>query len=438
MLGLRDLGTARLSPPSAPRLRHRGPARPARLGRDGQPRLQAASGPTTRISGTVSCGLFGFGISGIRMNGLPGDPKTDSSGHYHATVPDGWSGTVYPQSTWLHFDPDFRVYTNVTSNRSDDYDTTLPSPVISGTVYGRSNGQPVPGVVMHGLPGTPVTNYHGYYLCQVRYGFSGTATPQLAGYTFSPSSISYHSPGLTTDDQDYTAIADDTVVISGYVLTAAAKAVPGVTLAGFPAATKTDATGYYIALVPKDWSGTVTPQFGAYTFDPPFLPYSNPSENQPDQNYVATPPPVVVTITSCPAPSGTARPSPSSGPSPTGSRRRSTTSNGGPTRPHRALHGQRPELDLSGIDQGAREALHPLPQSPRHGRRSGLHHRRADPHGPVARPPCGGGRNAPACTIPPRLHPADLRLAASGSARVFSLSAGDELVAGPWLDARTE
>lgn len=264
------------------------------------PGLQAASGPTHTISGTVHCGLFGFGISGIRMNGLPGDPKTDSGGNYHATVPDGWSGAVYPQSSWLHFDPDFRVYTNVTSDQSDDYDTTLPSPVISGTIR-TASGQPVPGVAMHGLPGTPVTNYHGYYLCQVRSGFSGTATPQLAGYTFNPPSIAYHNPGATVDGQDYMAIADDTVVLSGYVRTAAAKALPAVVMAGLPAATKTDASGYYIALVPKDWSGTVTPQFGAYTFDPPFLPYSNPAANQPDQSYVATPPPVILTITACPS-----------------------------------------------------------------------------------------------------------------------------------------
>jgi hypothetical protein len=233
------------------------------------------------------------------MNGLPGDPKTDSHGNYHADVPDGWSGAVYPQSNSLHFNPDFRVYTHVTANRDDDYDTTLPSPVISGTIR-TASGQVVPGVTMHGLSGTPVTNYHGYYLCQVRNGFSGTVRPEKDGYTFNPPSISYDDPDTTEDGQNYMAIEDNTVAISGTVRTAAGKAVAGVTMSGLPAATKTNASGYYIAIVPDGWAGTVTPQKTDYTFDPPFLPYSSPTENQPDQSYVATPPPIILTITSCP------------------------------------------------------------------------------------------------------------------------------------------
>jgi len=57
---------------------------------------------------------------------------------------------------------------------------------ISGTItYG---GSPLAGVVMSGLPGdpVPVTNASGFYTAAVDSDWSGTATPTLAGYTFTP------------------------------------------------------------------------------------------------------------------------------------------------------------------------------------------------------------------------------------------------------------
>ncbi|MGA2092467.1 MAG: metallophosphoesterase, partial [Sedimentisphaerales bacterium] len=55
---------------------------------------------------------------------------------------------------------------------------------ITGTVTDGVTG--LAGVTINGLPGSPVTNGSGVYTATVNYGFSGTATPTLAGYTFAP------------------------------------------------------------------------------------------------------------------------------------------------------------------------------------------------------------------------------------------------------------
>ncbi|HUT37392.1 MAG TPA: Calx-beta domain-containing protein, partial [Planctomycetota bacterium] len=158
---------------------------------------------TYTISGRIVCGLFGFGIPGIELNGLPGDPETDSDGYYHATVPAGWSGAAYPQQSLLHFDPPFRVYNNVNANLTSNYKTALPETIISGHVR-TAGGQGIGGVTMNGLHGTPVTNYHGFYLSYEGSSYTGTITPQKTGYTFTPASRNYQSRSSDVDDADFT------------------------------------------------------------------------------------------------------------------------------------------------------------------------------------------------------------------------------------------
>ena len=47
------------------------------------------------------------------MNGLPGNPVTDSNGYYSADVNSGWSGTVTPSKAGYTFSPPNKVYSNV-------------------------------------------------------------------------------------------------------------------------------------------------------------------------------------------------------------------------------------------------------------------------------------------------------------------------------------
>jgi hypothetical protein len=80
-------------------------------------------GPSTtthKISGKVR--KDSSGLSGVSMTGLPGNPKTDSSGEYSMDVEYGWGGTVRPQKTGYSFSPLSITYSNVTSNQTgQDY-----------------------------------------------------------------------------------------------------------------------------------------------------------------------------------------------------------------------------------------------------------------------------------------------------------------------------
>jgi hypothetical protein len=79
---------------------------------------------------------------------------------------------------------------------------------ISGQVTDRGAG--LDGVTLAGLTGSPVTAGGGFYTATVAAGFTGTATPTLAGYTFLPPTASYTNV-MSNQTQDY---ATETFTIS--------------------------------------------------------------------------------------------------------------------------------------------------------------------------------------------------------------------------------
>ena len=158
------------------------------------------------------------------------------------------------------------------------------NPRIAGVV--RVGSTPLPGVVMSGLAGNPVTDSNGAYEVTVAAGWSGTVTPTLAGYTFDPAFRTY---SVLPDDQlaqDYAATLI-TYTISGTV-TVGSTALAGVTMAGLPHSPVTDVSGYYADAVPYGWSGTVTPTHSYYAFDPASLAYANVTSDQTGRNYSAS------------------------------------------------------------------------------------------------------------------------------------------------------
>ncbi|MGC9057307.1 MAG: hypothetical protein ACP5J6_10700 [Candidatus Saccharicenans sp.] len=67
----------------------------------------------------------GAGISGVVMNGLPGNPGTDSNGFYASAVPLGWSGMVTPTKSGYSFSPPSMTYNNVTTDQNTNYTGTV-------------------------------------------------------------------------------------------------------------------------------------------------------------------------------------------------------------------------------------------------------------------------------------------------------------------------
>lgn len=225
------------------------------------------------ISGSV-------GMSGVTMEGLPGDPVSNEKGFYTAIVDYGWSGTVTPVKEGCIFEPPKRTYTKITADQPDDHTTKLLTFTVSGTV--TFDGLPLSDVVINGLLANPVTDKNGYYTGVVNYGWNGAVTPTKRGYTFKPANATYESV-MAPKTQNYTATLL-TCTVSGKI-TCKGLPIAGVVLEGLPGKPVTAKDGRYIATVNYGWSGTVTPIKEGYTFDTARRQYANVIGSQSEQNY---------------------------------------------------------------------------------------------------------------------------------------------------------
>ena len=161
--------------------------------------------PSQSISGRVTT-TESDPVAGVTLTGLPGEPVTNANGEYAATVDYGFIGTATPWKTGYLFQPANRTYINVTSNQlNQDYQATPPNFAISGSVTDQF-GDPVSGVTINGLPGSPVTTAGGNYHVTVPLGFSGTATPSMLGSAFTPTSRSYSYVTSDMPSEDYSAM----------------------------------------------------------------------------------------------------------------------------------------------------------------------------------------------------------------------------------------
>src|SRR5256886_8246920 len=87
-----------------------------------------------------------------------------------------------------------------------------PTYQVSGTVTLSGTGLSGVNFAAAGGGSCTVSDAGGRYACTVAQGWSGTVTPSLSGYSFSPSSRSYSSVAADQGAQDYTATASaDTV-----------------------------------------------------------------------------------------------------------------------------------------------------------------------------------------------------------------------------------
>jgi len=243
------------------------------------------------ISGTIK-DAADKAIEGVTVsfsNG-GGSATTDSKGYYSRKVSYGWSGEATPSKAGYIFSPSSRSYTNIIVNQTNqDYTATLAH-TISGSVK-TAGGQGVEGVTItfDNEGGTTTTDSKGFYSQLVKDGWSGTATPSKAGYTFSPSSRSYFEVSADKTGEDYTA-SILTYKISGTVrLASTSGPLSGVVMNGLPGSPTTNASGYYEAIVNYGWSSTVTPTRERYIFSPSQRTYGNVTSDKTNQDYSAYP-----------------------------------------------------------------------------------------------------------------------------------------------------
>ena len=230
------------------------------------------------------------GIAGAVLSYTDGTAKTataDSSGYYSFFVSTNWSGTVTPALAGYDFSPTSRPYTNVLASQiNQDYITAPIIPNIWGTI--TSGSTPLSGVVLNGLPGTPMTNANGQYTTTVTYGWSGTVTPTLTGYTFSPATQVY--AGVVTGTVTNYAATPVNYTISGTV-TDGANPLQGVTItfSHNNQTVTTLANGTYSYSVPYGTTTTLTPSHPGYSgWTPASRAITAIAADQPNQNFNAT------------------------------------------------------------------------------------------------------------------------------------------------------
>ncbi|UCG58103.1 MAG: hypothetical protein JSU70_01085 [Phycisphaerales bacterium] len=220
------------------------------------------------ISGTT-------GLAGVVIKGLPGEPVSDQTGAYAATVEYGWSGTAAPETEGYTFEPASKAYNQVASSQTNqNYAASRVTFTITGSV-----GED--GVTMRGLPNNPVTSGGGSYSASVPYGWSGMVTPTKPGYTFEPTGREYKGLTGAQTNQNYTATVL-TFSISG------SAGMAGVEMQGLPNNPITDVNGAYSAVVPYGWTDKVTPKLAGYTFEPPSKNYTKITGGFENQNYLPT------------------------------------------------------------------------------------------------------------------------------------------------------
>jgi hypothetical protein len=246
--------------------------------------------PTVDIVGNISTstGLLVGGVN-ITFSGYSIPAVSDGNGNYSMTVDYNYTGIAIPSANGYTFNPVNRSYTNVTTNQISQNYTAINNPVnISGYVKDNvGNGLIGAIITFSGGGGIATTNLSGYYEKDIVYGYSGTATVSLAGWTFNPPSITYTNLIYGQVVQNYTG-THVPVTISGYVRDGVNNGISNVvmTFSNSTGTVITDATGFYTKDVSYGYSGTVTPSLSKWTFNPSSISYSNVIDNQTNQNYV--------------------------------------------------------------------------------------------------------------------------------------------------------
>jgi pimeloyl-ACP methyl ester carboxylesterase len=188
----------------------------------------------------------------------------------------------------------------------------------SNITYTISGNVGAAGVTLSYTDGTPksaTSDSSGNYSLNVSDSWSGTVTPALAGYTFTPANKNYF---YMTEDR----VGEDYVAVQLATPTPTITPTPTKTLTPTPTATMSptptyfpvtisgnagiagailrydengpkfvtaDGSGQYSFSVQYSWSGVVVPVKTGYTFAPVSTSYNNLQANQTNQDYTAAP-----------------------------------------------------------------------------------------------------------------------------------------------------
>ncbi|MFZ1685517.1 MAG: T9SS type A sorting domain-containing protein [Candidatus Zixiibacteriota bacterium] len=124
-----------------------------------------------------------------------------------------------------------------------------------------------------GAPGP----FHAYI-----YDLTPGTTYRMRAFAISVAGVGYGN------EMSFTTSGDAPCRVYGYVRDGDGDGIDSVTMTGFPTSVMTDSTGYYGAVVPSGWSGSIKPVRSSYTFVPDSHVYDSVVVNIGGQNYVGT------------------------------------------------------------------------------------------------------------------------------------------------------
>ena len=147
------------------------------------------------------------GLAGVTLAYTGGVEVSDSDGFYSISVPSGWSGTVTPSKLGYNFSPENRTYENLLTDQVDQNYTAIPTEIPILNISGHAG---LAGAILTYTDGETISDTEGFYTISVPSGWSGTVTPIMPGYIFSPKSRNYNDIVSDQTGQDYIATISPT------------------------------------------------------------------------------------------------------------------------------------------------------------------------------------------------------------------------------------
>lgn len=248
--------------------------------------------PTQSLSGTVT-GAVKSNVLIALSGAATATTLTNISGNYSFTgLPNG-SYTATPTLTGYNFSPHSENITisgeNVTIGDFVAAAVPIPTYSISGTV----SGAVLAGVRINftgASTATSTTDTNGNFTLSGLSNGSYTATPTLAGYTFSPANFAVTVSGANVSSVNFVANASisPTYSLSGTITGSVLQNVL-ITLSGAGSATTlTNASGNYSFSGLTNGSFAITPSLTGYTFSPSSKTATISGANATASNFVAT------------------------------------------------------------------------------------------------------------------------------------------------------
>jgi len=241
------------------------------------------------VSGRVT--LNALGLAGATVTFSTGQvATTDVNGNYSIVLPSPYTGTVSAAMAGYFITPLSTSILNSAANVTGVNFTAVPAIPITGQIY--AFGLPLPNVVVTLSNGVaPVlTNASGNYTVSVPSGWTGTITPSLTGYTFTPTSLNLTNVVAAPAAQNFTA--NGIINISGTILNGTSPLsnvrltfAPATGVSGGILTAYTSATGAYSIALQAGWAGTITPVLRGYTFSPASITLAATSTNLTGQNF---------------------------------------------------------------------------------------------------------------------------------------------------------